>query len=143
MENRTVPRDKIQVNAPDIIRKFRNVQDRINFCLEKNWAHPNEIGFDSNYFLLVLKGEKKYMPCNYSINYKLKYFRNGEKLDKQHLINKMKGNPNYALYTPDHIDPMKYSKSFLLNLISYIDPNLFKTLYTTQKQQLINRTYNL
>ena len=41
----------------------------------------------------------------------------------------MKGNSAYAAFTPDHIDPMKYSKSFLLNLIAFVDPPLFKSLY--------------
>ena len=44
-------------DANEIIRKFRSLQDRINFCLEKNWHHPREIGFDATFFLLI--GEKK------------------------------------------------------------------------------------
>lgn len=55
----------------------------------------------------------------------------------------MMNNPFYAVYTPDHIDPLKYSKSFLLNLIAYVDPNLFQSLYTTQKKKLINKTCNI
>ena len=55
----------------------------------------------------------------------------------------MKGNPIYAQYTPDHIDPIKYSKGFLLNLITYLDPQLFKTLYATQKKQLLDKTFNI
>lgn len=45
----------------------------------------------------------------------------------------MRGNPIYAQHTPDNIDPIKYSKGFLLNLISYIVPQLFKTLYNLKK----------
>ena len=33
--------------ATEIIKKFKSLQDRINFCLEKNWHHPREIGFDA------------------------------------------------------------------------------------------------
>ena len=77
------------------------------------------------------------------MNYKMKFFRTGEKLDKQYLINKMKGNSAYEDFTPDHIDPIKYSKSFLLNLIAYVDPALFKSLYTTQKKQMIEKTYSM
>ena len=133
----------IPTNAPDIVKKFRSLQDRMNFCLEKNWHHPQEVGFDATYFLKVLSGKKKYLPANFSINYKMRYFRSGEKLDKQYIIKKMMNNPMYAQYTPDHINPMKYSKSFLLNLIAYIDPPLFQSLYATQKKQLINKTFNM
>jgi len=132
----------IQAEATDIIKKFRSQQDRINFCLEKNWFHPKEPGYDATYFLLVLAGKKKYLPCNFSINYKMKFFRKGEQLNKKYIISKMAGNEAYSLYTPDHIAPEKYSKSFLLNLVAYVDPVLFKSLYSIQKQQMLNRNYN-
>ena len=67
------------------------------------------------------------------MNYKMRFFRTGKKLDTQYLINKMKGNSTYEDFIPDHIDPMKYNKSFLLNLITFIEPPLFKSLYATQK----------
>ena len=38
----------------------------------------------------------------------MKFFRKDEKLDKNYLIEKMKGNAIYAQYTPDHIDPKRY-----------------------------------
>lgn len=132
----------IQASATNIIKKFKSLQDRMNFCMEKNWHHPCEPGFDTSYFLMVLAGKKKYLPCNFAIAYKMKYFRKGEKLDKNYIIDKMKGNPVYSQYTPDHIDPKKYSKTFLLNLIAYLDPTLFKSLYTIQKQQLLSRAFN-
>ena len=130
-------------NATEIIKKFKSLQDRINFCLEKNLHHPREIGFDATFFLQVLSGRKKYLPGNFSMNYKILFFRTGEKLGKQYLINKMKGNSAYAAFRPDHIDPMKNSKSFLLNLIAFVDPPLFKSLYAIQKKQMIEKTYNM
>ena len=51
-------------------------------------------------------------------------------------------NPIYAQYTPDHIEPKRYSKAFLLNLIAYLEPELFKKLYVIQKQQLLNKSFN-
>ena len=126
----------IQTNASSIVKKFRSLQDRLNFCMEKNWHHPCEPGFDATYFLLVLSGKKKYLPSNFAISYKMKFFRKDEKLDKSYLIEKMKQNPIYAQYTPDHIDPKRYSKAFLLNLIDYLEPELFKKHYIILKQQL-------
>ena len=51
-------------------------------------------------------------------------------MDKKYLIDKMRGNALYSLYTPDSVDPMKFSKNFLLRLIGYIDPELFAKLYS-------------
>ena len=133
----------VQANAVDIIKKFKSVQDRINFCTEKNWFHPREPGYDSTFFLLVLGGKKKYLPCNFAVNYKIRYFRSGEKLDKKYIISKMANNPAYEQYTPDHINPEKYSKSFLLNLVAFIDPPLYKSFYIIQKKQLLNKTFNI
>ena len=48
----------VQANATCIIKKFRCLQDRLNFCMEKNWHHPCEPGFDATFFLLVLAGKK-------------------------------------------------------------------------------------
>ena len=133
---------KIPVNATEIINKYRKLEDRLNFCLEKNWFHPQEIGYDSNFFLSVIKGDKKYLPNNFTVNYNIGYFRNGEKLDKRYIIDKMKSNNAYALYTPDICDPTKFSKSFLLKLVAYVDPNLFRELYSINKRQKAERNYN-
>ena len=35
--------NQTMANATEIIKKFRSFQDRINFCLKKNWYHPREI----------------------------------------------------------------------------------------------------
>lgn len=133
---------KTTVNATHIISKYRCKKDRINFCFEKNWYHPDEIGFDANFFLKVIMGEKKYLPNNFTVNYKLHYFRKGEKLDKNYIIEKMKLNPTYAEYTPDIKDPKKFSKEFLLLLIAYIDPNLYREIYSINKRQLSERIFN-
>ena len=54
--------EKIIVDANIIISKYRNKNDRLLFCHEKNWWHTKEIRFDSTYFLQVLSGRKKYFP---------------------------------------------------------------------------------
>ena len=41
-----------------------------------------------------------------------------------------------------HIEPTRYSKAFLLNLIAFLEPELFKKLYLIQKQQLLNKSFN-
>ena len=80
----------------------------------------------------------------------LNTFRKGDKLTKQYLFNKMKGNPEYAAYVPDNIDPTKLSREFLLavniilifvQLIAYVDPTLYKDLYAISKIQLSQQKY--
>ena len=134
--------DKVPVNATLIVAKYKSLKDRLNFCFEKNWYHPKEVGFDASFFLKVIMGQKKYLPNNFTVNYKMHYFRKGEKLDKDYIISKMKDNPAYAEYTPDIDDAKKFSKSFLLLLVAYIDPNLYRELYSINKKQLQDRIYN-
>ena len=57
--------ETVTVNANAIISKYKNKKDRILFCHEKNWWHPEEPGFDSTYFLQVWAGKKKYLPGNF------------------------------------------------------------------------------
>ena len=143
MENQDNMRiNRVAINATEIINKYKKLQDRLNFCFERNWLHPKEVGYDANFFLLVIKGDKKYLPNNFSVNYKFNYFRKGEKMDKKYLIDKMRGNALYSLYTPDSVDPMKFSKNFLLRLIGYINPELFAKLYSINKSQINEKQYN-
>ena len=54
----------------------------------------------------------------------------------------MKLNNIYALYTPNISNPLKFSKDFLLKIIAYNDPALFKELYAINKNQNEERNYN-
>ena len=65
-----------------------------------NWYSPKDPEYDANYFLKVIMGEKNYIPINFNIVYKLKYFKKGETLNKKYILSKMIGNPMYAIYTP-------------------------------------------
>ena len=116
--------DKIEINASEIIAKYKSSEDRKLFCFERNWWHPDEKGFDAIYFLKVISGEKKYLPNNFTVKNKLKCFRKGQKFDKKYIVQKMQGNEEYGKYVPDNCDPLKLSRNFLLTLIAYIDPNI-------------------
>ena len=121
--------EKIIVNANKIISK----NDRFLFCHEKNWWHPNEVGFGSTYFLQVLAGRKKYLPGNFEIKYKIGSFKNGVKLDKKFIISKMQGNATYGEYVTDDCDPMRLSRNFLLTLVAFIDRTISWILWIVQK----------
>ena len=130
------------VNASNIISKYRNKQDRLLFCHEKNWWHPAEPGFDSSFFLQVIAGKKKYLPGNFTVKHKLGYFRKGARLDKKYIIEKMQGNAIYGDYVPDGCNPLKLSKDFLLTLVAYVDPSLYKDFYVSYKEELMKKNYN-
>lgn len=130
------------MNASEIIGKLKSKIDRQNFSQEMNSLCPNETGYDSNYFLKVIMGQKKYLPINFNIWYKLKYFKKGITLNKKYIISKMLSNPAYALYTPDNVNVQKLSRDFLLTLVAFIDPNLYKSFYSINKDQMAERRYN-
>ena len=84
-------------------------------------------------------GEKKFMPINFSITYKLKYFKKGISLNKKYIISKMLRNPAYALYTPDNTNIEKLSREFLLTLV---DRALYKSFYSIYKEKTMQIKFN-
>ena len=58
---------KIKIKASELLSKFRHREDRYNFCREKSKFTylyldvylPNEIYFDTTFFLKWLSGKKK------------------------------------------------------------------------------------
>ena len=133
---------KIEINASEIISKYKNIEDRKLFCFEKNWWHPSEKGFDATFFLKVISGEKKYLPNNFTIKNKMKCFKKGKKFDKKFIVGKMQGNEEYGKYVPDNCDPLALSRDFLLTLIAYVDPNLYKNIFAEYKIEVQRRQHN-
>ena len=64
---------KITNIAFEIILRLRSKQDCHNFCQEMNWYYHQEPGYDSSYFLKVCIGEKRYLPIDSNIGYKMKF----------------------------------------------------------------------
>ena len=70
--NIPVDEQKVSIKASDLLKKFKTKEDRYNFLREMSKLIsfilvlylPNETGFDSQYFLQVLMGQKK---VNYNI----------------------------------------------------------------------------
>ena len=54
----------------------------------------------------------------------------------------MMGNQEYAFYTPNNTNIEKLSREFLLTLVAYVDPQLYKTFYLIYKEQAMQRQYN-
>ena len=58
---------KISVRAAEITSKFKSIKDRQGFCREMSKIifiifrpfFPKKVGFDSTFFLQVLRGDKK------------------------------------------------------------------------------------
>jgi hypothetical protein len=82
---------------------------------------PKEIGFDTAFMLEVLKGKKKYLPISVSSGYELPYFKTGETLNKNYIIEKMGNNNEYKDYIPDGVSLNKLSRKFLLSVSKNIN----------------------
>ena len=65
--NPNLDEPNVLVNSSDILKKFKSREDRYNFMRENsNYLYnfldlylPQEVGFDSYFFLQVLSGSKK------------------------------------------------------------------------------------
>lgn len=64
----------------------------------------------------VLKGKKKYLPISMSSGFDLPYFRGGDTLNKNYIINKISGNEIYKEYIPEGINLNKLSRKFILSV---------------------------
>ena len=100
----------------------------------------------------VLRGKKKYLPLSASSGYELPYFRTGDTLTKNYIISKMVNNVAYKDYIPNNVNISRLSRKFLLSvrylfiifiqLIAYIDPELYKQLYSISKIKMASKTNN-
>ena len=59
------------------------------------------------------------MPLGFIGGFELNSFKKGITLNKEYLIQKMSGNPEYGFYVPNNIDPHKLTRGFLLTVILY------------------------
>lgn len=73
-------------------------------------------GFDSTFLLMVMKGQKKCLPIGFQTGFHLNYFRKGETLNKEYIINKIRLNQNFYQYIPDGVSPMSLTRDFLLTV---------------------------
>ena len=63
----------------------------------------------------------------------------------------MNGNQEYGNYVPNNIDPRKLTRGFLLTviifyiilqLIAYVDKELYKNLYSISKMQMAQKSFS-
>lgn len=62
------------------------IQDRVNFCRETGFLLPNLPGFDNQFFLQVLKGEKLLFALELLSEYEFSYFTKEKKFTKKRFI---------------------------------------------------------
>lgn len=155
MENSVnIEEPKVAVRGADLLKKFKTKEDRFNFLREmSNYIFnfvdlymPDLPVFDSNYFLLVLTGEKKVryikyniqlLPLGHHTDFHLKYFRKDNVLTKDFLIKIIEEEPSYKLYLPDGIELKSLTRDYILSvsnifnsqLIAYLTPNIYSNLY--------------
>lgn len=161
MENNIIVEEqKVTVKGSDLLKKFKTKEDRFNFLREmSNYIYnfvdlymPDLPGFDSDFFLMVLTGQKKVsyisyklqlLPLGHHTDFNLKYFRKDSLLTKEFLIKIINDEPNYKLYLPDNIELKSLSRDYILSvsvlfyfqLIAYLTPNVYNKLYELYKER--------
>ena len=162
--NIPVDEQKVSIKASDLLKKFKTKEDRYNFLREMSKLFsfildlylPNETGFDSQYFLQVLMGQKKVnynifilqlLPLGHHSDYNIKYFRKGNVLTKEFLINIINEDPAYKQYLPDNISIKSLSRDYILSvstiflfqIIAYYSPNTYSKLYELYKVKALEK----
>lgn len=65
---------------------------------------------------MLMKGQKKCLPLGFQTGFHLNFFRKGETLNKEYIINKISLNQNFNDYIPDGVSPMSLTRDFLLTV---------------------------
>ena len=158
--NPNLDEPNVLVNSSDILKKFKSREDRYNFMRENsNYLYnfldlylPQEVGFDSYFFLQVLSGSKKVififynfqlLPLGHHSDYSLKYFRKDKILTKEFLINIIQNDALYKPYFPDNIKLSNITRDFLLSVriylifqvIAFVTPVVYNNLYELYKNK--------
>ena len=81
-----------------------------------DWYISNLKGYNASFLLKVMKGGKKCLPVGFQTGFNLGYFKKGETLNKQYIIDRISKNPNFIHYLPDNVSPMNLARDFLLTV---------------------------
>ena len=68
----------------------------------------------------VLRGRKKYLPLSLTSGYELSYFRKGDTLKKNYIIEEMQGNNEYNIYFPNGVNLIRLSRKFLISISNFL-----------------------
>lgn len=118
---------------------------------------PNEVGFDSTFFVKFLCKQKvvrieyflynmfKYaiylLPIGGHSDFKLSYFRGDGVLTKNFLIKIVKSKKDYEKFLPDEIKLENLSKDFLFSVIAHVDPKTYSEMYELYKKKISENIY--
>ena len=170
----------VKVKVSELIKKFKHREDRYNFCRQQGkliyfliiiitlgYWYPNEIGFDSTFFVQFLTKKKEVrifhiiciliflfkqlLPIGKHTDYKLNYFRGDGALTKSFLINIIKSKVDYEKFLPDKTKYENLSKDFLfsvsiiiinkIQLIAFVDPETYAKMYDLYKKKNSENIY--
>jgi len=131
----------IRLKVSELLKKFKHKEDRYNFCRQKGYWLPKEVGFDSTFFVKFLCKQKKLIPIGRHSDFKLSYFRGDGLLTKQFLLQTVKSKNEYESYLPDGIKLESLSKDFLFSLIAHVDPQTYSGMYDLYKKKLAQNIY--
>lgn len=127
------------MKVSDLLKKFRDYNDRVNFCRENNAYLPPLPGFGSDFFLEWLRGNKKLLPLGCGTGFNFNYFTRGNFFTKQHIWQYYQNNQELRKYIPDNISLNSLNRNYLLTVLAYVDRNTWLALYNAYKEKLSAR----
>lgn len=128
----------ITMPVPELMKKFRSLEDRINFCTELNFHYPRLPGFDMNFFLMFLQGRKKLLPLGMVLGFNFNYYSKSGKFTKKHLYSFFENDQNLLSYLPDDITINSISRQYLISVLAFAKKEVWVELYGQYKQHLAN-----
>lgn len=134
--------DQRLVPVADLAKKFRTLEDRINFCREVNWYWPKLPGFDMKFFLLVLQSRKKLLPLGLGVGFNFRYFTKSQQFTKRHLYSFFANDPELRLYLPDDIALSSLNRNYMMSVLAYARKNVWLQLYQDYKTILSQTSFS-
>ena len=151
---------KVLINSSDLLKNLKHskigttscVKIVNNYIIFSDLYLPQEVGFDSYFFLQVLSGSKKVififynfqlLPLGHHSDYNIKYFRKDKILTKEFLINLIQNDARYKPYFPDNAKLSNITRDFLLSVrtylifqvIAFVTPAVYNNLYELYKNK--------
>lgn len=131
--------NRVTVKVSDLLKKFKSKEDRINYCREHNVFLPDLPGFDTDFFLQYLQGNKNLLPLGLASGFSFTFFTRENLFTKQHLFTIFQGNQELMRYLPNNISVNSLNRNYLLSVLAYADKNTYMGLYNTYKSKLANK----
>lgn len=133
---------KVQVRVSDLLKKFRTLQDRINFCRENNMYLPSGPGFDSKFFVQVLEGRKRLLPLGMGTGFSFRYFTSSHLFTKAYIWNYFANDLDLKAYIPDDVSVESLGRDYLFSVLAFVRKDLYLSMYNNYKKIIADSPYS-